>query len=404
MRGSAFVQPQNLTADQWLTELQQQVVNQAGSGNGYLFSVPSSEAALTVGSALPAALLNEFYTRGYSLSSSATVTANGTGSWVLRDSHYVFLLQPATNGMVSVSRLVAGLPTSLAGDLNAGTIDGAISGALSSAGFPLSTDAVLTVDKSGQQWHIVDGQTEYDIQLQGSVLAVTGDGGLISDLKVGVIRIDAGAEILLDGTPADVFSTKGDVAITSDGKILISGITTFADGALTANTWLYADLSQTASAGTATIYFLGDLVQKSSNTVLGTVAASAVFESIDANGNVVPRNDPSANGFEIALNGTYTLGTPIFALQVDGGATLQFFPDHFKLDFSGDVSIVGLVSVQDALQAPARSISPATESTANRTGHQSGGAEEHRSGHRGAGNAGAEQFLAGQAAHHHAAQ
>ena len=189
---AAFTPSTMETDAQWLTSLQQDVVNQAGASGGFAFAIPSlpTTAAEFSDLAKPAVvdgstLQNDFLAQSLNLPAGATITQQPGGTeWLIVSGHTQYLLT-YVNGQLNVYSQTFSLDSSLATDLNSGAVTAALTTAFQNAGVVLSSSATV-VRNSGSgpaNWTITDGNFKYLVQTIGSVLSVVASGGSMNETQ-----------------------------------------------------------------------------------------------------------------------------------------------------------------------------------------------------------------------------
>ena len=378
LKGAQFAPGNELTPEQWLMQLKQQVVNQAGGGDGgYLFSVSGSAVADDVtqlaDGAVSAHLLQTFLDNSDPLSASTasggfggvvttTVVAESAGNeWLINDGGKYYLVDRNNTGGLDVSQYrlamdsagtgASGAAPTLAdvyAELNGGLMGPKTIAAFAAYGITLTDAATVAVvaPRPGQPvtaWTITAGSYVYHLyQTTAGVLTVQTTGGTMGALN-GVIQIEASATIGFYGVPTSAFSATADLIIETDGKILLNAYANFGSGGgLGFNFRAFIDLSHAGTGSATTLfYFEQDVDVPGFGTMPQlTIAAGATFAQTDIDGNLLaPGVTAGAAGFGIRLGGEIVFQqVPGVTLTLNGDSQLTFAGGFAKLQFNARLS------------------------------------------------------------------
>ena len=392
LKSAVFSSGSQLTPEQWLIQLRQQVVIQSGGGDGgYLFSAAGSNIGGLDGGAVPADLLNQFLLHGDPLGGGSfggvvttQVVAESPGNeWLVSDGGKFYLLDRNATGGVDVSQFRFALDSAGTGalskapslanvtaELTAGTVGERTIAAFGAYGITLTSAATVTTvaPRPGQPvtaWTITAGTFAYHVtQTAAGVLTVQTTGGSMGALN-GVIQIEAAATIGFFGVPTSQFSASADIIIETDGKILLNAYVNFGAGGGGGNTVgagfnfrAFVDLSHAGRGTASTLFYFEQDIDVPGFGVLPqlTIAAGATFGRTDSSGNLIAPDDTTSvpDGFGVRLNGAVTvMPVPAATLTLTGDTLLTFNHDQAKLQFNATLSasIAGLVSADDFVTA-----------------------------------------------------
>jgi hypothetical protein len=389
LRSPRFRPAGELKVEQWQAQLEQQVINQAGGQYGYLFSITDTPeniqkhvVALNTTATILDEMTNAFLDRGYGMSSGfASVTRLQTDwAWIVSYQGADYLVEkrvPDTGSdhLLNISRLQFALldippplSASVVGDLDAGTVTAAIQQMFSDGGVVLSNSASIKIKTTGEEWFVYDGDAEYLLRLKGpnsegkyALVVMAGTAGSLKDFDLGVIKIEAGCTLYFQATSKEALRGEMDLAVTTEGQILLSGKLIFANGKLTATAKLYADLRQIAS-GSGALYFLMDVPDEP--RVL-SIVGTLTFGFVDSQGNALTRQTGEtvaqfydrieampdvAYRIDLAGKGLLTAGG-FLGITCEGHLSMTFSKTRFELTFDVKISIEGLISADSLVSA-----------------------------------------------------
>ncbi|MCK4276522.1 MAG: hypothetical protein KAX78_08410, partial [Phycisphaerae bacterium] len=391
LRSPMFKPARSLTDAEWLTSLQQLVVNQMGGNPGYLFTIdPADHSAsssawvtsLDLGS-LPIPFRDELLARGYALSSKTGVvqiTALDAGDvWLINDRGSEFLIEKGSTGTFSVYSIGFSLDGAFVPDLGSASTATDVSGlvdAFAVAGVTLSPAATVSVLTAGEEWEIDDGGTVFALKKKGDSVSgveriiVTGGNGSFASMDQ-VIKIEAGCTIYSQYA-ADFMQILADIIVTTDGNILISGDAEFFSGQLVVNAKIYMNLAD-LDAGTGKIFFLSDMPADTRIFSMHGFLSFGFLDDDDGDGVGTLITDPAdlgeADAFQLELAGSPTQGVALFdamgfqklrlggqadpgsGLDQYGEATLTFTEQDIRLQFNANLSAEGLISAGSFVSA-----------------------------------------------------
>ena len=340
LRGAAFKPQNKLTSEQWLAQIQQQVIAQAGSGGGFLFSIDAALAADLNAGSLTTAFETPFQDLGYSLPGTPTVTeVEDNERWLIQTESDLFLVERGSVDL-NVSKLLLSLPNASATALNAGgTVSAGLIDAFADAGIALSDDATIAVETTGEKWRITDEGRQYVIKAKGDVLSVTAGPGALGDLEK-VIRIEAGATIVPQFDPdGDLFKAEADLIVTTAGQFAINARATIAS-AIESTLILYCDF-RGVTQGEASVSLLMELGRTSFTPPVYTVWGTVKFQETDDFFKV------SFVNVGIELN-----AADLLTVTLTGSADLTFTDTRFTLEFAASMSFSSpFLTIEDGVSA-----------------------------------------------------
>lgn len=360
LRAGIFQPTRDLTREQWMTQLQNLVVNQKGGNPGFLFTtdadwtsdlnagfVPNDEAKVLEFKAM----VLEY---GYALSKIPgviEVTPLEAGkTWLLDDRGTQFLITRSATGVFSVSSigfnidgewvddLPSGAGTNTAGNISVTTGDETktLVDIFAESGVSIADSAVVRETEAGAAWEIVDGEvtfhlTKYGVEdpSLGEVrLIVTGGNGTFAVLDQ-VIKLEAGASIYSQYVGKEFFNLEADIIFTTDGNLLLAGDANWLTDPTTQEptfqqqTRIYFNLEDLA-AGTGKIFYLSDMPLLADDPTAGrfSIHGFLAFGFLDEAGTVIDGDYLDNEG----------VGS-IAELLLDSDPTND--PDTFKLTMAG---------------------------------------------------------------------